>query len=329
MRWAGGSENADTGSTSSHSPKMPLFSVIIPAYNRASLIGATLDSVLNQEDRGDVEIIVVDDGSTDGTMQVLNQYSQQHGVRVLQQLNRGPGAARNLGLFAATGEYAAFLDSDDLWFPWTLRIYRQVIEANHRPAFLSGMQREFSDGAELAGTAMHDLDVESFKDYYASSDRWRWFSASSFVIRKDAAIAVKAFDSGWGVSEDADLAMKLGTSPGFVHICSPFTFAYRVHGGNVMNNAGRIFTGISLLIDHEKGGHYPGGVERRRQRQEIICRHARWCSIACAKAGSQEMSWDLYLRTLRWNMRLRRLKYVFGFPATAATCKFKPKRPQG
>lgn len=70
---------------------MPLFSVIIPTYNRASMVRQTLDSVLNQQgiDRADLEIIVVDDGSTDNTPEVLANYSQHHGVLVVRQTNRG------------------------------------------------------------------------------------------------------------------------------------------------------------------------------------------------------------------------------------------------
>ncbi len=76
---------------------MPLFSVIIPAYNRAALIGRTLDSVLAQPGEP-AEVIVVDDGSTDGTPAVVERYGAR--VTLLRQANRGPGAARNLALRA-------------------------------------------------------------------------------------------------------------------------------------------------------------------------------------------------------------------------------------
>ena len=79
---------------------MPRFSVIIPAYNRARLLPAAIDSVLAQETR-DFELIVVDDGSTDGTIDVVRSYGEQ--VKLLSQPNRGPGAARNLGIRHARG----------------------------------------------------------------------------------------------------------------------------------------------------------------------------------------------------------------------------------
>ena len=116
------------------------FSVIIPTYNRAPLLSAALASVFAQEHPAH-EVIVVDDGSTDDTSTTLEKFGDR--VTVLRQENRGPAAARNLGLTHARGEYVAFLDSDDLWFPWTLATYRRAIEANHRPAMVVGAHVDF------------------------------------------------------------------------------------------------------------------------------------------------------------------------------------------
>src|SRR5947209_429690 len=102
---------------------MSLFSVVIPTYNRAAYLRQTLASVLTQECQ-DFEIIVVDDGSTDATPVVLESFGGK--LRVFHQKNQGPGAARNLGASNAGGEYIAFLDSDDVWFPWTLSTYARI-----------------------------------------------------------------------------------------------------------------------------------------------------------------------------------------------------------
>lgn len=93
-------------------------SVIIPAYNAAAWISESLDSVLRQT-YADWEIIVVDDGSTDNTTEVVESYSaQDERIRLLTQaVNRGPSTARNIGMLAARGDYIAFLDADDLWLP--------------------------------------------------------------------------------------------------------------------------------------------------------------------------------------------------------------------
>jgi len=94
--------------------KKPLVSVIIPTYNRGWIIKEAIDSVLAQ-DFIDFELIVVDDGSTDNTIEILNSY--QDDITVLQQNNKGVSAARNRGLSEASGRFIAFLDSDDLWLP--------------------------------------------------------------------------------------------------------------------------------------------------------------------------------------------------------------------
>src|SRR5687767_8549903 len=94
-----------------------LVSVIIPTYNRGYIIKPTIESVLAQT-YGNFEIIVVDDGSTDDTRTVIEQFGAR--VRYLYQPNAGLAAARNTGLGAARGEFIAFQDSDDTWVPWKL-----------------------------------------------------------------------------------------------------------------------------------------------------------------------------------------------------------------
>ena len=100
---------------------MPTVSVVIPAYNAEEYIAETLDSVLSQN-YSDYEILVIDDGSTDHTGEVLAHYGDR--IHLFQKPNGGPASARNLGLKHARGRYIAFLDSDDLWHPEKLA--RQV-----------------------------------------------------------------------------------------------------------------------------------------------------------------------------------------------------------
>jgi len=93
---------------------VPRISVIIPAYNAAATIAGTLDSVIGQTLQ-DFEIICVDDGSTDGTLSIVREYCPR--VRLIEQVNSGPAAARNNGARNSSGEYLAFLDADDVWTP--------------------------------------------------------------------------------------------------------------------------------------------------------------------------------------------------------------------
>lgn len=91
---------------------LPLVSVIIPTYNRGWTLCEAIDSVLAQ-DYSRVEIIVVDDGSSDNTPEILDNYRDK--IKVLRQENQGVSAARNVGIKASTGEFVALLDSDDVW----------------------------------------------------------------------------------------------------------------------------------------------------------------------------------------------------------------------
>jgi glycosyltransferase involved in cell wall biosynthesis len=104
-----------------------LVTVIIPAYNCASTVAETLESVLAQ-DHAATEVVVVNDGSKDDTLQVLSRFGER--IRVIDQPNAGPPAARNTGLRAARGEYIAFLDADDVWIQGKLAAQARHLDAN-------------------------------------------------------------------------------------------------------------------------------------------------------------------------------------------------------
>jgi glycosyltransferase involved in cell wall biosynthesis len=106
---------------------MPRVIVIIPAYNAAATIAGTLESVLAQTFK-DIEIICVDDGSTDQTRAILESYADR--VRLVEQANSGPAAARNNGARNSSGEYLAFLDADDVWMPQYLERTVTVLDAD-------------------------------------------------------------------------------------------------------------------------------------------------------------------------------------------------------
>jgi glycosyltransferase involved in cell wall biosynthesis len=105
------------------------FSVVIPAFNAARTIDSSIRSVLGQT-RQDLEVIVVDDGSTDGTVENVRRFENDQRIRVLRQSNRGPAAARNAGIAAARGQYVSMLDADDLWLPEYLDVMATTLEAN-------------------------------------------------------------------------------------------------------------------------------------------------------------------------------------------------------
>lgn len=297
-------------------PAAPLFSVVIPVYNRASLLRATLASIATQRFR-DFEVIVVDDGSTDGSAEVAREFEPL--VRVLRQANKGPGAARNLALRHATGNYVAFLDSDDLWFPWTLGVYWSVIERQGSPSFVTGKALRFEDEAELEELCEETpIECLSFADHYASSDEWRWYGLSSFVVSREALVAAGGFVDAFINGEDADLAMRIGQAPGFVQIVSPVTFAYREHAVGIRHDLGKTLQGVLYQLEQEREGNYPGGNRRRKDRWNLITRYVRSTALECLNGGLARSAWKLYRRTFFWHVGLRRWKFLLGFPFKAA-----------
>ncbi|WP_165903662.1 glycosyltransferase family 2 protein [Hymenobacter gummosus] len=142
----------------------PFFSIIIPTYNRATFIGATLQSVLDQT-FPDFEVLVVDDGSKDNTAEVVRGFTDAR-ISYLPKQNAERGAARNYGLDRARGEYAIFLDSDDLFHPAHLATLHQGIEALNRPNFIATKYDFDRDGqrrpSDVAALPAGPLGLDDF-----------------------------------------------------------------------------------------------------------------------------------------------------------------------
>jgi glycosyltransferase involved in cell wall biosynthesis len=299
-----------------------LFSVIIPTYNRRALLAQALASVRAQVCT-DYEIIVVDDGSTDGTREWLA--AEQRDVRVLVQNNQGPGAARNLAAQVSVAEYLAFLDSDDLWLPWSLSVYVGVLERNPRSVLLAGKPFLFHREEEIASVQYADAATQCFEDYLASGDKWRWWGASSFVVERRAFLAAGGFAAARMNCEDADLVLKLGTAGGFVQVVAPYTFAYRTHDGNITMDIIRSLVGALQMVANEISGVYPGGSARARERREIIMRHIRPIMLSALRHRVWRKAWQIYFATWLWSARQMRVRFLAGFPALAVWQLLHPR----
>lgn len=135
---------------------MPRFSVIIPAYNSQTTLARALDSVLAQSYPAQ-EIIVVDDGSTDETAEVAARYGDK--LRYLRQDNAGVSSARNHGAQIARGDWLAFLDADDWYYPDRLRLHAEWINEDATLDFLTGDYNYRDDAGNLLGTSMAQHDA--------------------------------------------------------------------------------------------------------------------------------------------------------------------------
>lgn len=160
-------------------------SVIIPTYNRARLVQESIDSVLQQSFR-DFEIIVIDDGSTDDTEQVLQRFSSQ--IRYIKQGNRGLNAARNRAIDLSQGEYIAFLDSDDLWRRFKLEVDVSVLDSYPDVGFVfSDFCVLKPDGREVChGLHAWFAGKPQWNDVFESSTQWELNAPGTEAIDQGA-----------------------------------------------------------------------------------------------------------------------------------------------
>lgn len=185
-----------------------MISVVIPLYNKAQSIRKTLDSVLAQT-YTDYEIIVVDDGSTDESFavakQVIGERLEVRG-KVIQKANRGVSSARNAGIKAASGEYIAFLDGDDLWHPEYLATLHQLI-VDYPDAAIYGIGCTTMSGDEMpnviSGTATRGVLENPWVNYPSC------LTGSSTTARRAKLIEVGLFDTRMTHGEDIDMWWRL------------------------------------------------------------------------------------------------------------------------
>ena len=299
---------------------MPFFSVIIPLYNRRSLVTEAIDSVLAQEYQ-DFELIVVDDGSTDGGPDVVAGYGER--VKLLRQENQGPGAARNLGLKHASGDYVAFLDSDDRWFPWTLKVYRDLAARPIPPSMVHGKVWPFAGLEDLSAARESVPVVREFPDYLTAARGGIFIGAGVIIVRRDVMEAAGGFNRNQVNAEDHDLAMRIGGAGRFVEVSDPPLVAVRSHGAKLSSDAVKMHAGIRHMIAEELAGRYPGGEARRNDRRQVVARHARPVAVALLASGHGPMAWDLYRRTFPWHLRYGRFKFLAGFTVLALATLFR------
>jgi glycosyltransferase involved in cell wall biosynthesis len=239
---------------------MPVVSVVIPSYNAARYLAAAVDSALNQSFR-DVEVIVVDDGSTDDTAAVMSRFASP--VQYLHQENRGVAEARNQGIKASRGRYVAFLDADDTWTPE--KLYRQV-------AALAGAlgQRACYSAYTVCSDALEPLAVQRSRRYGSTLEdlllRGNVIGNICTVLCDRALFAeVGGFDPDLSQCADWDMWIRLATLTEFVYLDEPLV-NYRQHGSN-MSRWPNLLERDSLRV-LEKGfslAEVPAAVRARRR----------------------------------------------------------------
>lgn len=221
-------------------------SVIIPNYNYGRFLQEAIDSALGQTHRPH-EVIVIDDGSTDESRQILKGYGDR--IRVHFQKNEGVGAARNKGAEMSTGDLLAFLDADDYWFPRKLE--KQIAELNTDPEIglvhcgLQYVDEKGELGAELlAGEAGSvALKLLRFEPVILGP-------GGSTLVRKDVFLGVGGYDTNKDLhpSEDWELSYRIARKYKFGFVKEPLLY-YRQHGSGGHLNIARMERAMLLAFE--------------------------------------------------------------------------------
>lgn len=222
-----------------------LVSVIIPTYNRGELISAALDSVINQTYK-ELEIIIVDDNSSDNTFNVVEKYCNLD-TRInyiKNNKNLGGGGARNIGIKASSGDYIAFLDSDDIWYPE--KISRQMSEFQKNPlvqaVFSNYIMSQYETNEVVANnnSAISCSPSKIFTGNYLGT-------TSSMIAKKETLIKIGMFDSQLRSCQDWDIYIRLIIAGEIAYVPDLLLTQY-YHGKRLSSNGENVIQGISHLI---------------------------------------------------------------------------------
>ena len=235
--------------------------VVVPAFNAAPFLGVTLEALQSQTTAPE-EILVVDDGSTDGTAAL----AEQMGVRVIQQEQKGPGAARNRGIQESNTEFVAFCDADDWYVPDKLE--RAVAMLEKLGAACTATDAWIVSNDRVQGRKNEHRPVPSVLTLEFLL-RGNPIVCSSVVARRDAIIQAGSFNESPDLiaTEDYDLWLRMAVKEPIAYTPRPMTF-YRLHEASLSANT-RFLNGIEHILtevakQHQGEAHFQNLIKRRR-----------------------------------------------------------------
>jgi glycosyltransferase involved in cell wall biosynthesis len=271
--------------------------VVVPAYNARRTIGEALASAFGQT-LPPTQVIVVDDGSTDGTADEVARAFPA--VRLLATPNQGPSAARNAALAVAQAEWVAFLDADDVWHPEKLRLQADLLAGHPDVA--------------IAATAWTRGDPPPLPDRCPPATRLGWrdiarmnaFQTSTGVVRRSLALAVGGFRPAYDGAEDWDFWLRAATVSDVLYLPLPLV-RYRDTPGGVSRDVGRVYRrGVAMLRDWQAHHRL---LEPAAFRRLLVWQHVRFAynlwregdrpaALAALRAGAREATWGEVARVV-------------------------------
>jgi glycosyltransferase involved in cell wall biosynthesis len=205
----------------------PLVSVIIPSYNHGAYLGEAIESIRKQT-YNPIETIVVDDGSTDNTKDVVQQYPE---VKYIYKKNQGPSVARNTGIKNSTGEYLVFLDADDYLFTDAIAINLSFLQGNKQLAFVSGGHHKIYTESNWVQPVINEVT----SDHYKHLLRGNYIGMPSTVMYRRWVFEDYLYDTSITPCEDYDLYLRIARKHPVMHH-GHILAAYRLHGSNTSSN---------------------------------------------------------------------------------------------
>lgn len=210
-----------------------MISVVIPLYNKAHTIVNTLNTVINQSYK-DFEVIIVNDGSTDNGVEVIQKHFTDNRIRIINQKNAGVSAARNKGVEESKGEWIAFLDGDDEWMPQYLEKMKEAL-SKYPNANMIGCASYYKDyiTQQVSSNALIDKYNKQILpiNYFMNPDRMTHIGAT--IIQKSSFTAQGGFKTGIRMNEDLLLQASIAMNGQFIYIGD----VLHVYVGNVQGQA--------------------------------------------------------------------------------------------
>lgn len=284
--------------TSTATAGRPLVSAIMPVYNGERFIAAALASALGQT-YAPLEIIVLDDGSTDGSAAIVDAFAAAHPgrIRYVAQANQGLCAARNAAIAQATGRYLALLDCDDLWCPTHIERAVAALEADAEVVLVHADVRFVDPDDRVLQDFTGDDGWETARQdpFTALLLRYRHIACPTAVFRADVARRIGGFDLAYSHlgCEDRDMWLRLSLH-GTVRHLAYHAADYRVHDGGMSRNGERMLQARRLLV--EKMRAFPQGERLHRRARAAVSLSEAEQAVGRPERGRRMRA---YLRAIR------------------------------
>ena len=224
---------------------MPNVSVVIPTYNSAKFLVESINSVLDQNYK-DYEIIVIDDGSTDNTKEVLMPFMSK--IRYIFKENGGPASARNMGISQSKGKYIAFLDSDDLWLPEKLELQISMLEKRPDVGLVHSDATLFDESGKLEnlhkGLDRKYLHGDIFPHLFTRN----FIMTLTVIAKKECFENVGLFDKNLLRAQDYDMWLRISNNFGIGYIDGPLAM-HRDHGEQISKNTDKTLLYAMKVIE--------------------------------------------------------------------------------